>query len=190
MRLMFPMISGMSELLTAKQVLDDCKAELRRRGQAFDDKLPIGVMIEMPSAVMTADHLAGEVDFFSIGTNDLIQYTMAIDRGNEAVGYLYQPLHPALLRMVKLVTDAARARGIPVAMCGEMAGEPLLAAVLLGLGLTELSMNAAAIPMVKSVLRAVSAADARRLAERCLAMPSTEHVERLVKEHMAQVIPE
>jgi phosphotransferase system enzyme I (PtsI) len=135
MRLMFPMISGVSELREAKEVLEEAKVELRRRGEAFDETLKVGVMIEMPSAAMTADLIATEVDFFSIGTNDLIQYSLAIDRVNEHVSYLYRPLHPAILRMVRYVADAGRARNIPVAMCGEMAGEPMLAAVLVGLGL-------------------------------------------------------
>jgi phosphotransferase system enzyme I (PtsI) len=189
-RLMFPMISGVGELREAKAVLRSCQDELRKRGEPFNEQLPVGVMIEMPSAAMTADHLAAECDFFSIGTNDLIQYALAIDRANEHVGYLYRPLHPGLLRMLHTITQAANARGIPVAMCGEMAGESILVGVLLGLGLTELSMNASAIPLVKSVLRATSAADARRLTEKALTLGLTDDVEQLVKEHMARVMPE
>jgi phosphotransferase system enzyme I (PtsI) len=190
MRLMFPMISGVSELRDAKSVLEECKDDLRRRGEPFDPALKVGVMIEMPSAAFTADLIAAEADFFSIGTNDLIQYALAIDRVNEHVSYLYKPLHPAILRMVRYVADAARARGIPVSMCGEMAGEPLLALVLVGLGLDELSMNAVAIPMVKSVLRASTIAEARRLADQALSLPTPEEIEALVKEHMARRFPE
>jgi phosphotransferase system enzyme I (PtsI) len=190
MRLMFPMISGVSELREAKAVLEDCKEELRRRGQPFDEGIKVGVMIEMPSAAFTADLIAAEADFFSIGTNDLIQYALAIDRVNEHVSYLYKPLHPAILRMVRYVADAGRARGIPVAMCGEMAGEPLFALVLVGLGLDELSMNAVAIPLVKSVLRASTMAEARRLADQALALPTPEDIEQLVREHMARRFPE
>ena len=119
----------------------------------FDAKLPLGIMVEMPSAAMVADLLARECDFLSIGTNDLIQYALAIDRVNEHVGYLYHPLHPAILRMVRYVVDAGHAAGMRVGMCGEMAGEPMFALVLLGLGLDELSMNSTSIPVVKSVLR-------------------------------------
>jgi phosphotransferase system enzyme I (PtsI) len=190
MRLMFPMISGVSEVREAKAVLDECKRDLRQQGLAFDESIKVGVMIEMPSAAFTADLIAPEVDFFSIGTNDLIQYALAIDRVNEHVSYLYRPLHPAILRMVRFVADAARARDIPVAMCGEMAGEPLLALVLVGLGLGELSMNAVAIPMVKSVLRASTMAEARRLADQALALGTPEEIEALVREHMARRFPE
>jgi phosphoenolpyruvate-protein phosphotransferase (PTS system enzyme I) len=190
MRLMFPMISGVSELREAKALLEESKEELRARGEPYDPALKVGVMIEMPSAALTADLIAPEVDFFSIGTNDLIQYALAIDRVNEHVSYLYRPLHPAILRIVRYVADAAKARKIPVAMCGEMAGEPLLALVLVGLGLDELSMNAVAIPMVKSVLRASTMSEARRLADQALQLATPEEIEMLVKEHMSRRFPE
>jgi phosphotransferase system enzyme I (PtsI) len=152
--------------------------------------MKVGVMVEMPSAALTADLIAREVDFFSIGTNDLIQYSLAIDRVNEHVSYLYKPLHPAILRTVRYVADAARAHKIPVAMCGEMAGEPMLALVLLGLGLDELSMNAVAIPMVKSVLRASTMAEARKLADSALGLATPEEIEDLVREQMARRFPD
>src|SRR5262249_2748996 len=147
LRIMFPMVSGMTEIREAKGAVEECKEELRARGEPFDPAVKVGVMIEMPSAALIADLIAREVDFFSIGTNDLIQYTLAIDRVNEHVSYLYRPLHPAILRILRFVAEAARDRKIPVSMCGEMAGEPLLALVLVGLGLVELSMNAVAIPV-------------------------------------------
>jgi phosphotransferase system enzyme I (PtsI) len=184
MRLMFPMISGVGELRDAKAVLNECKEDLIKRGEPFDQTLKVGVMIEMPSAALTADLIAPEVDFFSIGTNDLIQYCLAIDRVNEHVSYLYRPLHPAILRLVRFVAEAGKKANIPVAMCGEMAGEPMLAAVLVGLGLDELSMNAVAIPMVKSVLRASSVASAKRLADQALGLPTADAIEHLVREHM------
>jgi phosphotransferase system enzyme I (PtsI) len=187
MRLMFPMISGVSELREAKAVLEECKDELRREGLPFADgqDLPVGIMVEMPSAVMVADHLAKEADFLSIGTNDLIQYSLALDRVNEHVGYLYQPLHPAILRMVKQTVEAGHAAGRRVGMCGEMAGEPLFTLVLLGLGMDDLSMNSTSVPLVKSVLRSTTLAEARALAEEVLSLSSAEEIERLVRAKMA-----
>lgn len=184
MRLMFPMVSGVEELREAKALLEECKVELRREGVPFSEDIPVGIMVEMPSAVMVADHLAKEADFLSIGTNDLIQYTLALDRLNEHVGYLYQPLHPAVLRMVKHTVDAGHAAGRRVAMCGEMAGEPLFALVLLGLRLDDLSMNAATLPLVKRVLRSATLAEAEELAAHVLTLPSAEEVERAVRAHM------
>lgn len=168
MRIMFPMISGVGELRDARAVVDEVKEELRREGKPFNEQIPIGMMVELPAAALTTDLLARETDFFSIGTNDLIQFSVAIDRVNEHVSYLYRPLHPGILRMVRYVVDAAHAAGRPVAICGEMAGDPGLALVLLGLGLDELSMNPTAIPMVKSVIRGMTLRDARALAMRVL----------------------
>jgi phosphotransferase system enzyme I (PtsI) len=183
-RIMFPMISGVSELRAAKAVLDEAKAELRAEGHPFDEQIPLGIMVEMPSAAMTADLLARECDFLSIGTNDLIQYSLAIDRVNEHVGYLYHPLHPAILRTVRYVVDAGHAAGVRVGMCGEMAGEPLFALVLCGLGLDEMSMNSTSIPVVKSVIRASTIVEARHLAQEVLALPTVEEVEAWVHKAM------
>jgi phosphotransferase system enzyme I (PtsI) len=190
MRIMFPMISGVGELREAKEVYEDAKQELTREGKPFDPKLPLGIMVEMPAAVMIADLLAKEADFLSVGTNDLIQYALAIDRVNEHVGYLYHPLHPAILRMVRYVVDAGHAAGVRVGMCGEMAGEPMFALVLLGLGLDELSMNSTAIPVVKSVLRGTTLQAARQLAEQALALPTAQEIEALVQEQMSKWYPE
>jgi phosphotransferase system enzyme I (PtsI) len=190
MRLMFPMISGVGELREAKAVLEEAKDELRRQGLPFDERLPVGIMIEMPSAAIIADMLAPEVDFFSIGTNDLIQYSLAIDRVNEHVSYLYHPLHPAILRLVRTVVAAGHAAGIEVGMCGEMAGEPIFSMVLAGLGLDSLSMNPVAIPIVKSVLRSINAADARSLADQALLLPTSDEIEELVWTTMAGRFPE
>jgi phosphotransferase system enzyme I (PtsI) len=189
MRLMFPMISGVGELREAKEVLEEAKAELVREGMPFDPKIPVGIMVEMPSAVMVADLLAKESDFLSIGTNDLIQYSLAIDRVNEHVVYLYHTLHPAILRMVRFVVDAGHAAGVRVGMCGEMAGEPMYAMVLLGLGLDELSMNSTAIPVVKSVLRGASLTSARELAQAALSMATAQEIEQMVQEVMFKRYP-
>ena len=184
MRIMFPMISGVGEFREAKAVLDEAKAELLKEGIPFDLEVPVGIMVEMPSAVMIADLLAKEADFMSIGTNDLIQYSLAIDRVNEHVGYLYHPLHPAILRMVRYVVDAGHAAGVRVGLCGEMAGEPMFALVLLGLGLDELSMNSTTIPIVKSVLRGSSLLAAKQLAEQAMGLATTDEIEALVNDFM------
>jgi phosphotransferase system enzyme I (PtsI) len=146
-------------------------------------------MVELPSAALIADRLAKECDFLSIGTNDLIQYTMAIDRQNKDVAYLYRPLHLAVLRTLKLICEAGRSAGIPVSMCGEMAGDPLNVLVLLGLGISELSMNGASIPLVKRVVRAASAADGRALLERILELTAGDDIEREVRSEMARRFP-
>jgi phosphotransferase system enzyme I (PtsI) len=187
MRIMFPMISGVGELRAARAVVAAVQQQLRDEGIPFDEKIPIGIMIEMPSAAVTADQLAMECDFFSIGTNDLIQYTMAVDRVNEYVSYLYEPLHPALLRLVCGVAEAAHARGIPVSVCGEMAGDPLVAPVLVGLGVHELSMSAVSIPEVKAVLRATSVGDLERLVEKMLAMPTAAEIRVEISDYLDEL---
>jgi phosphotransferase system enzyme I (PtsI) len=185
LKVMFPMVSGIAELRAAKRALLEAREELRKQG--VETRMPpVGIMVELPSAAMIADRLARECDFLSIGTNDLIQYTMAIDRQNKDVAYLYRPLHLAVLRMLKLVCDAGRAASIPVSMCGEMAGEPLYALVLLGLGLDELSMNGPSIPLVKRIVRAASAEDGRRLVDRLLEYTAADDIEREVRSHMVR----
>jgi phosphotransferase system enzyme I (PtsI) len=188
LRVMFPMVSGLAELRAAKQALLDAREELQREG-VETELPPIGTMVELPSAAVIADRLAAECEFLSIGTNDLIQYTMAIDRQNKEVAYLYRPLHLAVLRMLKLICDAGKSAGIPVSMCGEMAGEPIYALVLLGLGLSELSMNGPAVPLVKRVLRAASAADGKRLVERLLEMTHSDEMEQAVRAEMTHRFP-
>jgi phosphotransferase system enzyme I (PtsI) len=175
-RLMFPMISGVQEVLDAKAVLAEVKAELDQQGESYDPHLRVGIMIEVPSAVAVADVLARHVDFFSIGTNDLIQYALAIDRVNEHVAFMYQPFHPAILRMIRQAVDAARTAGIEVALCGEMAGDPLCAPILVGLGIHELSMNAGSIPAIKNALRTLSAAEAEATLAAVLQLDTSQEI--------------
>jgi phosphotransferase system enzyme I (PtsI) len=184
LRIMFPMISGVAELRAAKRLLVDVREELHREGAPVRDDIPIGIMIELPSAALVADRLASECDFFSIGTNDLIQYAIGIDRQNKDVAYLYKPLHLAVVRMLKTVCDAAKSGGIPTSMCGEMAGDPMNALVLIGLGVSELSMNGPAIPFVKRIVRAARASDGRALVERILQLTTADEIEREVRTEM------
>jgi phosphotransferase system enzyme I (PtsI) len=164
-KLMFPMITGVEELRAALDICVECRFELERDGLAFAPDLPIGVMIETPAAAAIADLLAVECDFFSLGTNDLIQYTLAMDRGNSRVAYLYRPLHPAILRIMRQVVAAGHAAGIWVGLCGEMGSETRLAEVLLGIGFDEISLHAPALPKVKQVIRWTEYAEAQRLVE-------------------------
>lgn len=184
-RIMFPMISGPVELDSALAQLEAAKAECRRRGQAFREDIPVGIMIEVPSAAMIADILAPKVDFFSIGTNDLIQYTIAVDRGNERVAYLHEPFHPAVIRLVKKVIDDGHAAGIPVSMCGEMASDPFAAVVLLGLGLDEFSMSAVSVPDVKRTIRSIGFAEARAVADEVLKLGSHRETEEYLAKRLA-----
>lgn len=184
-RIMFPMISGPAELQQALRALEEAKAECRKRGQPFRQDIPVGIMIEVPSAAMIPDILAKSVDFFSIGTNDLIQYTIAVDRGNEKVAYLHEPFHPAVVRLVKNVIDAGHAAGIPVSMCGEMASDPFAAVVLLGLGLDEFSMSAVSVPDVKRTIRSVSFSDAQSVAAEVLKLSSHQEIETRLAELLA-----
>ncbi|HEY6000157.1 MAG TPA: phosphoenolpyruvate--protein phosphotransferase [bacterium] len=190
LRVMFPMVAEVSELRQAREILEEVTADLARRGVPFDPELQVGVMIETPAAGVIADVLAREADFFSIGTNDLIQYALAIDRVNEHVAYLYRPLHPAVLRLVREVVRAAHAHGIPVAMCGEMAGEPIHTLLLIGLGIDSLSMNAVSLPRVKKIVRASRLADARELAAAAGQLRSAWEVEEFVKKEMRRRFPD
>lgn len=167
-RVMFPMISCLEELRDARAALQECQDELRAEGVVFDDTIEVGAMIEVPSAALTADALAREVDFFSIGTNDLIQYTLAVDRGNEMVADLYQPCHPAILKLLKHVSDSARRAGIWTGVCGEMAGDIMLTPLMVGLGFNELSMSTPQLPMIKYAVRKLPSARCKALVEEAL----------------------
>jgi len=181
LRVMFPFVSGLEELRAARAAVARAAATLRARGETVPD-VPIGVMIELPSAALTADLLAEEADFFSIGTNDLIQYTLAVDRTDDRVSRLYEPLHPAIIRAIRLVVRAGRHGGIPVAVCGEMAADPVLLTLLVGLGLRELSMAPSAIPLAKRVIRGLNAAQARVAASRALRGRTAAEVEKGLSE--------
>lgn len=166
--IMFPMISSIDEVRKAKEILYKCMKELDEKNISYNHNIKVGIMVEIPSAAITADIIAKEVDFFSIGTNDLCQYTLAVDRMNEKVAYLYEPLHPAVLRLIKTVIDASHKRGIFTGMCGEMAGDEYAAVILLGLGLDEFSMSASTIPRIKKIIRSISYKEAQRIAEEAL----------------------
>jgi len=184
-RILLPLISGVTELAQARAICREVCGELAAEGQAHDPETPVGAMIETPSAALTVDHLAAECDFFSIGTNDLIQYAFAADRDNQEVSHLYHPLHPAVLRSLVQIVAAAEGAGKPVSLCGDMAGDPAYAWVLLGLGLRDLSMTPRQIPLVKAVVRGSSLREAADLTRQALALRSEVEVERLVREAMA-----
>lgn len=184
LRIMFPMISGVEELDKVLSIVEEVRHECVRDGIEFDDSIELGSMIEVPSAALIADIIAKKVDFLSIGTNDLIQYTIAVDRGNEKIAYLYEPLHPGVLRMIKMIIDKGHAAGVPVGMCGEMAADPIYAVVLLGLGLDEFSMSPAAIPEVKKIIRSVSMQDAKSLVDAIIEMDSYETINTYVRKWM------
>jgi len=190
LRILFPMISGIGEIRQAKAILEEVKKDLAKERVPFDQGIEIGAMIEIPSASITADILAREVDFFSIGTNDLIQYTLAVDRINEHVSYLYEPLHPAILRIIRGVVQSAHQVGIPVAICGEMAAEPAYSLVLLGLGLDEFSMNPVAIPKVKKVLRISRFEETQTLVEQIFQLPTASEIECHIRNWMAERFPQ
>lgn len=184
LKIMFPMISSVDEVRKAKKILEDAKKELMEKGVSFRKDVDVGIMVEIPSAAVIADSLAEEVDFFSVGTNDLTQYTLAVDRTNEKISYLFDELHPAVLRLIRNVIDASHAKGIWTGMCGEMAGNPLATPILLGLGLDEFSMGSMSIPEVKRTIRSASVAETRELAKKALNLPTAEDVRKLLKEFL------
>ena len=188
LKLMYPMVSGVEELRQANEVLEEAKKELRDKGEAFDNDIDVGVMIEVPSAAVTADILAKEADFFSIGTNDLIQYALAVDRANEKVAYLYEPAHPAVLRLIKNIIDSGHDAGIKVGMCGEMAGEPSFALILLGLGLDEFSMPPQVIPELKYIIRSISLKEAKNIAGEALKLSTGKEVEEFVQLRLRETL--
>ena len=189
-RIMYPMISNVEEVIRANAMLEASKADLRKQGAPFDEAIEVGVMIEIPSAALTADLLARHVSFFSIGTNDLIQYTLAVDRINDRVAHLYEPTHPAVLKLIKATIEAGHARGIWVGVCGQMAGDPVMTALLLGLGIDEFSMVPSSVPLVKSVVRNVTMVQCRELAAAALTAVTAVEVLENCRTLAGQVAPE
>ena len=174
--IMYPMIASVEEVKQANAMLDECKEELIADGKEFNKDIKVGIMIEVPAAAVISPILAKYVDFFSIGTNDLCQYTLAVDRMNEAIGSLYQPLHPGVLRLIKHVIDASHEQGKFTGMCGELASDPVATMILLGLGLDEFSMTASSIPLIKNILRSVSKAECEEVANKALTMDTAEEI--------------
>ena len=183
---MFPMIISVEEIRELKSVLETLKAELRAEGKAFDENIQVGVMVETPSAAVNAKFLAKEVDFFSIGTNDLTQYTLAVDRGNELISHLYNPMSPSVLGLIKQVIDASHAEGKWTGMCGELAGDERATLLLLGMGLDEFSMSAISVPHIKKLVRSVSYQEAKALADEALQKPTTAEIEQLIQAFLAE----
>lgn len=183
---MFPMIISVEEVRELKSVIEVLKQELRNEGKAFDNNIQIGVMVETPSAAVNAKFLAKEVDFFSIGTNDLTQYTLAVDRGNELISHLYNPMSPSVLGLIKQVIDASHAEGKWTGMCGELAGDERATVLLLGMGLDEFSMSAISVPRIKKLIRNVNYRDAQELANKALQQPTAAEIESLVDNFLAE----
>lgn len=189
LRIMIPMVSGLDEVRKTKAIISECMEELSKKKINYNEDIKLGIMIEVPSACMISDKLAQEVDFFSVGTNDLIQYSLAIDRVNEYVSYLYEPLHPAVLRLIKKAVDSAHENRITIALCGEMAGEPLYVPVLLGLGLDEISMNPYSIPRTKKVIRGLEHSYCRELLQEIMIKESPAEAEALLRSEMHKFFP-
>ena len=189
-RMMYPMISCVQELVQANTFLEECMEELRQRGIPFNEQIEIGTMIEVPSAALIADLLAPHVSFFSLGTNDLIQYTMAVDRGNENVAHLYKPTHMAIIRLIDHVVKVGRKNGLWICVCGQMAATPYLVPLLIGLGVDELSVSPSQAPLIKDVIRKLHYSQAADLAQKSLTCDSAEHVEKLCRDLIAEIAPE
>jgi phosphotransferase system enzyme I (PtsI) len=188
-KIMLPMISQIEEVLRTQEICAEVREELTRDRYKFADIVELGIMVETPSAVALADHLAKEVAFFSIGTNDLVQYTMAVDRGNSKIAYLYQHLHPSILRLLRLTVEAARRRKVHVSICGEMACDPLAVPILIGLGLDEFSVSPNMIPEVKRIIRAVTYDECRALLRRVSRFRTTAEIEAEVEAFLRLHVP-
>ncbi len=190
LKMMYPMISGLDELKQANAILEEVKNSLKKDSIPFDENIQVGAMIEIPSAALISHILAKEVNFFSVGTNDLIQYSLAVDRVNEKIAYLYEPAHPAVLLLVKNIIDSGHNAGIWVGMCGEMAGDIVMTLILLGLGLDEFSTSPIAIPEIKQIIRSVTMAQAKKIADEALGLPTGREVEKFAREKLEEILPE
>ncbi len=190
LKILFPMISGVEEVVSAKKILKEAEADLTREGKEFRDNIDVGIMIEVPSAAILADTLADHVDFFSVGTNDLIQYLLAIDRENRQVAHMYQPMHPAVLKMLKMLIEVCEKKKIGISMCGEMAGELINLPVLIGMGFRELSMNPYSIPVVKNVLRKLDYVKAREFTENVLKVTSSSEIIGMIEDEYGDILHE
>lgn len=190
LKVMYPMISGLEELRQANALLEEAQKELKKEGIPFDADMEVGAMIEVPSAAMISDILAREVDFFSIGTNDLIQYSLAVDRVNEKIAYLYEPAHPAVLRLIKTVIESGHNAGVWVGMCGEMAGDIIMTIILLGLGLDEFSTSPIAIPEIKRIIRSVTLRQAKEIAREAISLPTGKEIEKFAKKRLTEIVPD
>ncbi|MBD3185054.1 phosphoenolpyruvate--protein phosphotransferase [Candidatus Poribacteria bacterium] len=189
-KIMFPMVSGIEEFRQAKALLDQAKKDLDQKEIPYKQDIEIGLMIEVPAAAMTSDILAREADFFSIGTNDLIQYSLAIHRGNQGITHLYEPLHPAVLRLIRYTIDAAHNAGIWIGMCGEMAGDPVMVPILLGMGLDELSMSPTAVPEVKKLIRSLTLKEAQEMTQKAFSLSTPWEIESYVYGETMKKFPE
>jgi len=190
LKIMYPMISGLEELKQANALLEESRKDLKKEGIPFDEEMEVGAMIEVPSAAITSDILAKEVDFFSIGTNDLIQYSLAVDRVNEKIAYLYEPAHPAVLRLIKSVIDNGHNAGLWVGMCGEMAGDIIMTIILLGLGLDEFSTSPIAIPEIKRIIRSVTLRQAKEVAQEAITLTTGRDVEKFARKRIKEIVPD
>jgi phosphotransferase system enzyme I (PtsI) len=189
-RILFPLVSTLTELRAARSILNEVAIELRAEGHAIRESLPVGIMVEVPAAALLADHLAKEVDFFSIGTNDLIQYTLAVDRTNETVADLYSAADPSVLRLIAMVVAASRKYGIEATVCGTMGGEPLYTMLLLGLGIRQLSMPPHQLPEIKRVIRGIRLEAAEALAAEALRRETAHEVAELLESALRAALPD
>ncbi|MFH0878456.1 MAG: phosphoenolpyruvate--protein phosphotransferase, partial [Lentisphaerota bacterium] len=189
-KIMYPMISNVDEVVRANAFLDQSKHELRKKGLPFDEGIEVGIMVEVPSAALTAHLIAPHVSFFSLGTNDLVQYTLAVDRVNERIAYLYEPTHPAIMRLIKQTIDVGHEHDVWTGICGEMAGNPLMAPLLVGLGMDELSVSPTVAPLVKNVIRSIKYSQAEDLAKAALVSESATEVLRLCRKLVEETAPE
>jgi phosphotransferase system enzyme I (PtsI) len=189
-RILFPMVTKIGEVRKAKEYVKRAKDDLKLRGVPFDPKVQLGVMIEVPSAAILAEEIAKEVDFLSIGTNDLIQYILAVDRGNNLVAPMYQEFNPAVIRTLKQIIEAGHKQGVWVGMCGEMAGNPLATMLLVGLGLDEFSVGPGILPEIKKIIRSIKAKDARKIADKVLSLPTETEIKEYLTAALQEKLPE